>query len=513
MVNLTPVTKIPPCINNVLSGRDVDSLPETLLLLRDPTGRAIGVAQSLPENVALPGGISPEMVRTAHLKALPFDCADDGLCKSKPKSVFVLCFQSRAFVTKNQRTCELADAIRSASLLLINNTPFLGDGTAVEGLVLEDSLVMRLQIYSSDHDLATAIGPNFVHSKASDQFVVNINAIGFVATGATLADVKETMAEAVERQYNAAQATVAEALEAGFCAVDVKQFLVSQGLPIALCTVSGGDGESEDEEASVARRLAIHRALMLPEDRQLLRRKYAIDMNSSGLCFDDASTYNDGGWEGRLADVHIGIKDHGLGDKFVSVHMVRGRYLYCHYMQDKFNDSGWGCAYRSLQTLLSWCVSEGYASFPGGVLPSHGQIQQSLVDVGDKPASFVGSREWIGANEVCYALEALTGLSSKILHVSRGSEMESKGRELARHFDEQGSPVMVGGGVLAWTILGVARDSRTGRTRFLILDPHFEGRDDIATIHGKGWVAWKSADVFSATAFYNLCLPTRPSQV
>lgn len=28
--------------------------------------------------------------------------------------------------------------------------------------------------------------------------------------------------------------------------------------------------------------------------------------------------------------------------------------LYYHYLQDKEKDDGWGCAYRSLQTIFSW---------------------------------------------------------------------------------------------------------------------------------------------------------------
>lgn len=36
------------------------------------------------------------------------------------------------------------------------------------------------------------------------------------------------------------------------------------------------------------------------------------------------------------------------------VAIVRGFYSYHHYMQDQFDDDGWGCAYRSLQTLCSW---------------------------------------------------------------------------------------------------------------------------------------------------------------
>ena len=34
--------------------------------------------------------------------------------------------------------------------------------------------------------------------------------------------------------------------------------------------------------------------------------------------------------------------------------IVSGNYGYHHYMQDNFDDDGWGCAYRSLQTIISW---------------------------------------------------------------------------------------------------------------------------------------------------------------
>jgi hypothetical protein len=58
-------------------------------------------------------------------------------------------------------------------------------------------------------------------------------------------------------------------------------------------------------------------------------------------------------------------------------------------LQDKFDDSGWGCAYRSLQTLCSWFARQHYTARPP---PSHRQVQAALVAMGDKPASFVGSR-------------------------------------------------------------------------------------------------------------------------
>lgn len=52
---------------------------------------------------------------------------------------------------------------------------------------------------------------------------------------------------------------------------------------------------------------------------------------------------------------------------------VDGHYAYYHYMQDNFDDSQWGCAYRSLQTLCSWFILQGYTQKP---VPTHPQIQQ-----------------------------------------------------------------------------------------------------------------------------------------
>ena len=50
-----------------------------------------------------------------------------------------------------------------------------------------------------------------------------------------------------------------------------------------------------------------------------------------------------------------------------------GTYTYHHYMQDRFDDDKWGCAYRSLQTLVSWFRHQGYTTVP---IPTHRQIQQ-----------------------------------------------------------------------------------------------------------------------------------------
>jgi hypothetical protein len=42
-------------------------------------------------------------------------------------------------------------------------------------------------------------------------------------------------------------------------------------------------------------------------------------------------------------------------------------------MQDNFNDNGWGCAYRSFQTIFSWFKLQNLT--PKHV-PSHREIQQ-----------------------------------------------------------------------------------------------------------------------------------------
>ena len=53
--------------------------------------------------------------------------------------------------------------------------------------------------------------------------------------------------------------------------------------------------------------------------------------------------------------------------------LVKGNYVYFHYMQDNFNDNGWGCAYRSFQTIFSWFILQSFTEKP---VPTHREIQQ-----------------------------------------------------------------------------------------------------------------------------------------
>ncbi|XP_045763581.1 ufm1-specific protease 2 [Maniola jurtina] len=245
------------------------------------------------------------------------------------------------------------------------------------------------------------------------------------------------------------------------------------------------------DESMERERRSLHEQLCLPLDRPMFRRGNAYPSNSA-----------------KLINPHEALPPQPLKPD-VTVAVVRGRYSYHHYMQDNFNDDGWGCAYRSMQTIFSWFRFQGYSTID---VPTHRDIQQCLVNIGDKPSSFLGSKQWIGSTEVMFCLETLLGVQSRIIFANTGSELLSYTPELVHHFERHGSPIMIGGGVLAHTILGVEYNSVTNETRYLILDPHYTGADDISVVIGKGWCGWKNSDFWNKTAHYNLCLPqTKPA--
>jgi Ufm1-specific protease 2 len=246
----------------------------------------------------------------------------------------------------------------------------------------------------------------------------------------------------------------------------------------------------DDDEFLTSRRRELHRQFSLPLVKPQFRRanNYQFDVANSSL----------------LINPHIGLKSTVVDGK---QSLVQGRYTYHHYMQDKINDDGWGCAYRSLQTLCSWFRFQGYSDHS---VPTHEDIQKYLVKIGDKPKNFINSRQWIGSTEVSICLNGFMNVDSRIMHVSSGGDLASKGSELAYHFETEGTPIMIGGGVLAHTILGVDFNSNTGELKFLILDPHFTGNDELPVVQSKGWCGWKGVNFWDKKAYYNLCMPQRP---
>ncbi|KAL7057961.1 hypothetical protein AAHC03_017228 [Spirometra sp. Aus1] len=258
-----------------------------------------------------------------------------------------------------------------------------------------------------------------------------------------------------------------------------------------------------DEEAEW--RTQIHEGLQLPL-RPLLRRGMALFPPHSFQRFLGPSSTD-------LVCPHTHL---ALPGSDGTCEVVRGRYTYKHYLQDGTNDKNWGCAYRSLQTLASWLLWRGIVT-PVRELPSLRAIQESLVRVGDKPAAFVGSRQWIGSLEVSFCLQELYGVQCRLIPIARGAEFTATAAsQLAEHFASGGGPVMVGGGQLAHTIVGVhlpavdyssTVSSPKPKTRYLILDPHYTGpAGNLRTVLDKGWVGWKDETFWKPDVHYNLCL-------
>lgn len=278
------------------------------------------------------------------------------------------------------------------------------------------------------------------------------------------------------------------------------------------------------KQLSDARR-NLHLAYMLPLDRPAVRLSQRI-RNVKLVTQDEL--------EGYLCNVHSTIVSNS-GVKGGTRSIAAGTYAYHHYMQSRISDNGWGCAYRSLQTIISWYKNQGYIYSPDvqirahakgskndksnqlrlklhieSRVPTHEEIQTVLVEIGDKQPSFVGSQKWIGSQEVCYVLNHLYDLDSKFISVSSGGELVYKARDLSNHFLTQSTPVMIGGGVLAHTIIGIDFQEKSGDISYLILDPHYTGTEDLSTILKKGWCGWKKSAFWDKNAFYNLCLPQRP---
>ena len=82
-----------------------------------------------------------------------------------------------------------------------------------------------------------------------------------------------------------------------------------------------------------------------------------------------------------------------------------------------------------MQTLLSHLlINSSYTGVSelkgtGAVVPTHREIQQALVTMGDKEKDFIGSSQWIGAVEVAMCVTYFTNdlIDCRIVNVTEGS--------------------------------------------------------------------------------------------
>lgn len=331
--------------------------------------------------------------------------------------------------------------------------------------------------------------------KSYQTFSMELNVICFVHRSEKLKNLCEIFTNGLKRQVSSVCRRVISTTKKGeiFTKYQIAHFWPDQLLhPISVVYP-----DDKDDKQLQSYREYLHKIFTLPVMIPLFRWKNKFDFKHS---LKDSN--------GFLVCPHKSIKRNIDPNSQISI--VKGRYTYHHYMQDDFDDKGWGCAYRSLQTLISWFKLQSYSDLN---IPKISDIQRILVSIGDKPDNFVNSRQWIGSFEVSFVIENLLDVTSKFISSVFGSEMVSRARELANHFDTIGSPVMIGGNNLAHTILGIDFNEQTGQVKFLILDPHYTGGEDIDVILNKGWCSWKEASFWNQNVTYNMCLPQAPAIV
>lgn len=218
-----------------------------------------------------------------------------------------------------------------------------------------------------------------------------------------------------------------------------------------------------------------------------------------------------------LKNVHIGLAS--PKNCQTDIQIVSKYYDYYHYLVDGINDTGWGCGYRTLQTMCSWVnLSTKIGKEKKLEVPSINTIQDILVKIGDKQPEFYGSKDWIGSFEIFLSLDYLYNISSKIVHIKRGGLDEQSIIFLKEHFENFKSPVMMGGDVdgASKCILGIAFIDRNSLSQeftrdeihLLVLDPHFVGNDaTLKQLQDEHWISWKRLTDFDEQSFYNFCLP------
>eukprot|EP01024_Parvocaulis_polyphysoides_P020132 TRINITY_DN1927_c1_g1_i1.p1 TRINITY_DN1927_c1_g1~~TRINITY_DN1927_c1_g1_i1.p1 ORF type:complete len:214 (-),score=21.26 TRINITY_DN1927_c1_g1_i1:351-992(-) len=190
-------------------------------------------------------------------------------------------------------------------------------------------------------------------------------------------------------------------------------------------------------------------------------------------------------------------------DQASELETVKGKFEFYHFGELAVDDRGWGCAYRSLQTVCSWLHQQGLVA-EGNSAPTHQQIEQVLLKTVD---GYKGAPQWIGSWELFMYLDVTYNISSKILNSNSVQELISKFYDLHDHFRKGGSPIMSGAGSQANIILGVCKDGER-EEMMLVLDPHYYGPNEPSQIIQKGYCKWRyMKELGEHVTFSNLLLP------
>ena len=151
---------------------------------------------------------------------------------------------------------------------------------------------------------------------------------------------------------------------------------------------------------------------------------------------------------------------------------INGEYEYYHYECDGHNDRGWGCGYRTMQTIVSWVTSnlEGCQKPRVESIPKYQSILEHL-----EQNVTEGGREWIGTIEAGYVLDMLYQIPCRIINCGSKDQIMAHFDEIKRHFESNGAPLMMGGGQDHYSkgVFGCSKAETTGEVFLLIVDPHY----------------------------------------
>ncbi|KAL9275434.1 putative Ufm1-specific protease [Drosera capensis] len=119
-----------------------------------------------------------------------------------------------------------------------------------------------------------------------------------------------------------------------------------------------------------------------------------------------------------LRDVHAGIPSSG-GESIGLFRMG----LRLSLIADDYRGSGFNTILHSMfppivVKIFTTIQTQSFEDATNLELDVFREIQQTLVDIGDKDPSFIGSREWIGAIELSYVLDKLLGVKCETLVLS-----------------------------------------------------------------------------------------------
>lgn len=204
--------------------------------------------------------------------------------------------------------------------------------------------------------------------------------------------------------------------------------------------------------------------------------------------------------------------------KLPVLYHCRGDFYYYHYNQDNFKDSGWGCTYRSLQMLMSWYLVNNYTN--KHVL-SITEIQEFLKKNDPTHHNLqIGSKSWIGTVEASYLLIMYLGISCKLKYYYGVEEFLRDYDTIFDHFQKVSTPIILSVGNYSYFLTAIQISKCPSSpsnpiVQYLIVDPHYTGKDDPEFIYKKNGVSWKNTNFFKSTSKdkqVNMLLPLNISE-